>query len=97
MQTIMKKYKKAVLIPIMKYYGQCRSEWGKSVLPDDITDVNVIEKMIDLRAIVVHDAERYGQNDIALYYNCTWDEEEGLGVSMKGFDVLEVGTQGSIK
>ena len=35
------KYKKAVLVPIMNYYGQCRSEWGKSVLPEEIAHYNL--------------------------------------------------------
>ena len=91
------KYKSAVLHAALEYYGRCRSEWGKSVLPEDITDISKIEKMITLSSVVVHDAERFGDHSVALYYNCTWDKEEGMGVELKDFDVVEVGSQGSIR
>lgn len=53
--------------------------------------------MITLSSVVVHDAERFGDHSVALYYNCTRDKEEGMGVELKDFDVVEVGSQGSIR
>lgn len=90
------KYKNEALKVAFEYYGQCRGEWGESELPE-INDINQIKEMIDLRSVVVHDTERDSKNAIILYYDITWDKEEGMGISMKDFDVVEVGTQGSIK
>ena len=53
--------------------------------------------MFDLRSVVVHDTERDSKNAIILYYDITWDKEEGMGIKMKDFNVVKVGTQGSIK
>jgi hypothetical protein len=85
------KYKAAALKAAVYYYDRCRSEWGKSVLPEEITDVNRIAEMITLSSVCVHDVERFGEHSVVLYYRCTWDKEEGMGIEMKDFDVCRGG------
>ena len=89
------KYKQFLLEPIFEYYKECRDEWG-DVEPDDelfpeVKDKNKMYEMASLRGLMVLDEAYSGKQTITLFYDCTWDEEEGMGIRIAlGNNVPEV-------
>ena len=89
------KYKDFLLKPIFEYYQERRDEWG-NVEPDDelfpeVKDMNKMYEMVSLRGLLVYDEAYYGKRIISLFYDCTWDEEEGMGIRIAlGSNVSEV-------
>ena len=89
------EYKKFLLDHIYKYYQKCRDEWG-NVEPDDelfpeVKDKNKMYEMASLRGLMVLDEAYSGKRAISLFYNCTWNEEDGMGIRIAlGSNVSEV-------
>ena len=89
------KYKDFLLKPIFEYYQERRDEWG-NVEPDDelfpeVKDMNKMYEMVSLHGVIVYDEAYYGKRIISLFYDCTWDEEEGMGIRIAlGSDVSEI-------
>ena len=100
------EYKQILLKSIFEYYQSCRDEWG-DVEPDDelfpeVKDMDKISEMISFRGLIVLDEAYSGKRAISLFYNCTWDEEEGMGIrialgdSVSEFRVTEIGIIGAV-
>lgn len=89
------KYKQFLLEAIFEYYQDCRDEWGATE-PDDelypeVKDMNKMYDMVSLNTVTVYDEADYGERIIGLFYDCSWDEEEGMGIRIAlGSNVSEV-------
>ncbi len=89
------KYKQFLLEPIFEYYKECRDECGATE-PDDklfpeVKDKNKMYEMASLHGFLVRDEAYSGKRTISLFYDCTWDEEEGMGIRIAlGNNVSEV-------
>ena len=93
------KYKKALAEPILEYYYECKYSWGPDD-PDDpkfpeVKDAEELTKLYSLNYILIHDTEDSEKNTLGLVYDCTWNIGEGMGIKMVGFDVDNIGIQGS--
>ena len=93
------EYTQFLLEHIFEYYKECRDEWGATE-PDDpkfpeVKDKNKMYEMASLRGLMVLDEAYSGKQTITLFYDCTWDEEEGMGIKMVGFNIVNIGIQGS--
>jgi hypothetical protein len=64
--------------------------------------MNKMYEMVSLRGIIVYDEAYSGKRTIGLFYNCTWDEEEGMGIrialdsSLSEFRVEDIGNIGDV-
>ena len=48
-------------------------------------------RMVSLHGVIVYDEAYYGKRIMSLFYDCTWDEEEGMGIRIAlGNNVSEV-------
>ena len=89
------QYRQLLLKPIFDYYQECRDEWG-NVEPDDelypeVKDMNKMYEMVSLNGVIVYDEAYYGKRIMSLFYDCTWNEEEGMGIRIAlGNNVSEV-------
>ena len=89
------QYRQLLLKPIFDYYQERRDEWGATE-PDDelypeVKDMNKMYEMVSLNGVIVYDEAYYGKRIISLFYDCTWDEEEGMGIRIAlGNNVSEV-------
>lgn len=86
-----------VLQPILDYYIERRQELGYDVgfnedYPLLETTDQLLEK-ITLDGIIVKYPELFEFYEIGLTFNCTWDEENGVGVRLMKGNVIEVGFQ----
>lgn len=86
-----------ILQPILDYYKQKRHELGFDVsLNEDYPLIETIDQLIEHITLVgisvPYDFLREG-NDIGISFDCTWDEENGLGVRIINGKVVEVGYQ----
>ena len=93
------KYKEVLAEPILEYYFECKSSWGPDD-PDDpmfpeVKDAEELTKMYSINSILIHNPERNEKNTLGLLYDCTWEEEEGMGIKMVGFNIVNIGIQGS--
>jgi hypothetical protein len=62
--------------------------------PDDLPPVASADgllPLISIRFINVHQISKDGEPYVGFEFDCTWDEEHGLGVLMHGTRVVEVG------
>lgn len=86
-----------ILDSILAYYKQIRFELGYDIeLNGDyplIETTNQLLENITLLGISVPDNELSEILDIGLLFDCTWDLENGLGLSVKNGEVTEVGYQ----
>ncbi|WP_039076053.1 DUF6985 domain-containing protein [Bacillus sp. MSP13] len=86
-----------ILRPILDYYQQKRQELGYDVsVNEDYPLIETIDQLIEHITLVgisvPYDFLREGR-DIGLSFDCTWDEENGLGVRLINEKVEEVGYQ----
>ena len=85
------------LQPILDYYKQERHELGYDIEANEnyplVETTDQILEMISLDGIVVSYADVFEGRDIGLTFNCTWDIENGLGLSLLNEKVDEVGYQ----
>ena len=100
------QYRHLLLKPIFDYYQDCRDEWG-NVEPDDelypeVKDMNKMYEMVSLHGVIVYDEAYYGKRIISLFYDCTWDEEEGMGIrialsnNISEVEVVKIGNIGYV-
>lgn len=80
------EYKKFLLEPIFEYYQKQRKSWG-TVEPDDpkfpeVKDKNMMYERVSLNTVTVYDEVYSDKRTIGLFYDCTWDEEEGMGIAI---------------
>ena len=85
------------LKPILDYYQQKRHELGYDIeFNKDYLLVKTIDRLIEmitLGGIVVSYGDIYEERDIGILFNCTWDEENGLGLRLLDEKVIEAGYQ----
>lgn len=62
----------------------------KAELMPDISSAEDLRRLIGLYAVNIHQIEKGGLPYIGLEFDCTWDEEHGLGVLMHGTRPVEV-------
>ena len=100
------QYRQLLLKYIFDYYQERRDEWGATE-PDDelypeVKDMNKMYEMVSLNGVIVYDEAYYGKRIISLFYNCTWNEEEGMGIDISLGDtvsetkVVTIGTIGDV-
>ncbi|MBQ8965401.1 hypothetical protein [Ruminococcus sp.] len=80
------KYKQFLLDHIFEYYQKQRKSWG-TVEPNDpkfpeVKDKNKMYEMVSLNTVTVYDETYSDKRTIGLFYDCTWDEEEGMGIAI---------------
>lgn len=85
------------LEPILEYYKQKRHELGYDVefnesYPSIETTSQLLEK-ISLVGITVPYTGCFEGRDIGITFDCTWDEENGLGLRLNNEEVIKVGYQ----
>lgn len=87
----------SLLQSILDYYKQERHELGYDIEANKnyplVETTDQILKMITLDGIVVPYADIFEGRDIRITFNCTWDEENGVGVRLMNEKVTEVGYQ----
>ena len=59
----------------------------------EIEDVSQLLGHIDFTGIKVPFADIYGGRSIGLCFDCTWDEENGVGVRLNNEEVIKIGYQ----
>lgn len=86
-----------LLESILVYYENRREELGYAIEANknypEIKTTNEILEHITLVGIKIPYAEIYGGRSIGLSFDCTWDDENGLGLRLNDEDVLKVGFQ----
>lgn len=88
---------RSILSSILEYYNARREELGFDVEVN--TDYPYIENEdallnhITLVGIKVPYADIYGGRSIGLSFDCSWDEENGLGIRLNNEEVIDVGFQ----
>jgi len=87
----------AALASFLRYYPVMKknldgydAEEREALMPD-VTSVQELSSLIDLKAIWVHQITKSGLPYVGLEFDCTWDEEHGLGILMNGIRVVEIG------
>lgn len=82
---------------ILEYYLKKRKELGYDDEPceeyPEIEDVSQLLGHIDFTGIKVPFADIYGGRSIGLCFDCTWDEENGVGVRLNNEEVIKIGYQ----
>lgn len=93
LNTYITKIEKAVF----DYYCTLRTELGYDVEADEYyPELHYSEEilnMITLIGITVPDQDNHDQAAVSLVFDCTWEEEHGLGIRFIGEDIVEVGFQ----
>lgn len=88
---------KILLEAILDYYKNIREELGYDVELNtkypNISTTTELLNYITLVGIKIPYAEMYGGRSIGLGFDCTWDEENGLGIRLSNEKVIEVGFQ----
>lgn len=101
-----KTYEPILLRAAFEYYQNSRDAWG-AVTDDDpkfpkVSDIGTLSGMIAMHGLMVRDEAWFGKRKISLFYNCTWDEEEGMGIevslgdTVSDFKVNEIGNIGDV-
>ncbi|WP_170765307.1 DUF6985 domain-containing protein [Ruegeria lacuscaerulensis] len=87
----------AALSSFLRYYPVMKknldgydAEEQEALMPD-VTSVQELSSLINLRTICVHQITRAGVPYVGLEFDCTWDEEHGLGILMNGVRTVEIG------
>lgn len=82
---------------ILDYYTKKREELGYDIQKNEnyphIKTREELLKHITLTGISVQFAEIYGGRSIGLGFDCTWNEEDGIGVRLVNEEVNKVGYQ----
>lgn len=84
-----------VLEPILDYYRNKREELGydeewNEAYPEIVTTKDLLN-YITLVGIKIPYVDIYGRRSIGLSFDCTWDDENGLGIRLRDEHVVEVG------
>ena len=98
--TLMQKWEQLqydILQPILAYYQQKRHELGYDVEYNEgypvIETIDELLERITLVGIVIPYGDIYEERDIGLIFDCTWDEENGLGIRLLDEQVKAIGYQ----
>lgn len=87
----------SILKPILDYYKPKRSELGYDVSYNEkyplIESNDKLLESIMLVGIFVPSARRFEGRYIGLTFDCTWDQENGLGLRLLDEAVIDVGYQ----
>ncbi|OKP88796.1 cytoplasmic protein [Paenibacillus sp. P3E] len=99
-QALMKSWEQlheSILEPILNYYRQKRHELGYDIAQNEnyplVETSDQILEMIALDGIVVPYGDIREGRDIGILFNCTWDQENGLGLRLLNEEVVDVGYQ----
>lgn len=88
---------RSILSSILEYYNARREELGFDVEINTnypyIENEDVLLNHITLVGIKVPYADVYGGRSIGLSFDCSWDEENGLGIRLNNEEVIDVGFQ----
>lgn len=82
-----------VLESILDYYRNQREELGYDKESGEITTIKDLLNYITLVGIKIQYADIYGGRSIGLSFDCTWDDENGLGIRLCDEHVIKVGYQ----
>ncbi|WP_342477539.1 DUF2004 domain-containing protein [Paenibacillus sp. FSL H7-0350] len=92
-----REIQQSILTPILNYYKEKRSELGYDVSYDEnyplIETNDKLLENIELVGIYVPAAKRVEARSIGLTFDCTWDEENGIGIRLINEEVAGVGYQ----
>lgn len=99
-KSLMEKWdelQESFLQPILDYYKQTRYELGYDIeFNENYPLIETIDKLLEnikLVGIVIPYAGSFEGRDIGITFDCTWDEENGLGIRVVNEKVIEVGYQ----
>ena len=85
------------LEPILECYKQKRKELGYDIELNknypEIKSTKELLNYITLVGIKVPYADIYGGRSIGISFDCSWDEENGLGLRLNNEEVIDVGYQ----
>lgn len=88
---------KILLKFILDYYNEKRKELGYDIefneYYPEINSTKELLNYITLVGIKVPYANIYGGRSIGMSFDCTWDEENGVGVRLNNEQIIEVGYQ----
>ena len=97
-QEIMKNWDKVhVTFPeaILEYYKQLRKELGYDIeVNDRFPQIDTTEQLLNhitLTGIKVQFANIFGGRSIGVSFDCTWDEENGVGLALSDEKIIEIG------
>ena len=83
------------LEPILEYYKQRRNELGYDIELNknypEIKSTKELLNYITLVGIKVPYADIYGGRSIGISFDCSWDEENGLGLRLNNEEIIDVG------
>lgn len=86
-----------LLEKILDYYKNRREELGYDIEQSEkypeILSISQLLEHITLVGIKIPYAEIYGGRSIGLSFDCTWDNENGLGLRLSDENVIKVGFQ----
>ena len=86
-----------ILNKILEYYNLSREELGYSTDSNkdypNIDNINQIAKKINLVGIIIPYSGAYDGRECGLTFECTWDNENGIGVYLVDEQIIEVGYQ----
>ena len=86
-----------LLESILEYYKKRREELGYDAKENErypeIRSIDQLISHITLVGIKVPYAEMYGGRSIGLSFDCTWDDENGIGVRLSDERVIKIGFQ----
>lgn len=86
-----------ILEKILDYYKNRREELGYDIVQSEkypeILSINQLLENITLVGIKIPYADIYGGRSIGLSFDCTWDNENGLGLRLNDENVTKVGSQ----
>ncbi|MDG5471428.1 DUF2004 domain-containing protein [Jeotgalibacillus sp. ET6] len=99
-QSLMKKWndiQKQLVPSILAYYRQKRNDLGFDIeVSENYPSVEAADElltMITIDGIVIPYADIFDGRDIRITFQCTWDEENGLGVRLLNEKVADIGFQ----
>ena len=85
------------LKPILDYYIQKRTELGYDKVSNvDYPEIREIEELlqhIEITGLSIPYAGIYGNRSAGVTFDCTWDNENGIGIQLNDEQVIEVGYQ----
>lgn len=62
-----------------------------TVLMPEVNSVDDLRKLIGFQGVFVHTTQKDGIPYVGFCFDCSWDDEHGLGVLMHGTRVVEIG------